>query len=89
MTAHMGVVHRRFLLGQIYVDPPLLRRELDRIRKKIDQYLIETHAVTAYHLRIYILNEDVKMLVLVLDLRLNDIDQRLHNLSQRQDVHIH
>ena len=88
MASHILRSQRGILLLKIDIDSAALRRKLDRVGQEINQNLVQTDAVTMHILRLDFLNKNIKVLLPLLDLRLYDVHNAVHDLPKRYLIHI-
>ena len=88
MAPHILLTQRGSLLLKIDIDSAMLRCELDRVRQQVDQNLVQADIVTVDIFCLDFLNKNIKVLLPLLDLRLYDIDDTVHDLPKRYLIHI-
>ncbi len=87
MYTHIILTNGGGLFVHGEADRAAFRCKFYSVRQKVQQYLIDTHAVTEYIFGFDIMDENVKLLIFCFDLRLDDIDNAVHHLTQGYLVH--
>ena len=79
---------RKRLLVHGHLKRSALRREFDGVSQQVNQHLIQPHAVAVHIFRQDLVGASVERLIFRLDLGLDDIDNTVHHLSQRNQLYI-